>query len=58
MSGDHSMLGPGVHETEALTAFENGDIEAAKVRAQLAQAAALNRLASVLQQAAAPKYDL
>jgi hypothetical protein len=58
MSGDYSTLGPGVHETEALTALENGDVETAKVRARLAEAAAVNRLASILQQAAAPKYDL
>lgn len=58
MSGDNSMLGPGVHEDEAVQALEGGDIETAKVRAALAQAAAMNRLAAVLQQAAAPKYDL
>lgn len=58
MSNDYSMLGPGVHEAEALQALENGDIETAKVRARLAEAAATNRLAAVLQQAAAPKYDL
>jgi hypothetical protein len=64
---DDTMLGPGVHETEALAALENGDVETAKVRAQLAEAAAMNRLAeaigsnriaSAIQQAAAPKYDL
>jgi hypothetical protein len=48
----------GVHETEALQALENGDADTAQVRAALAQVAAVNRLPSVLQHAAAPKYDL
>lgn len=55
---DYTMLAPGVHEAEALTALENGDIETAKVRAQLAEAAAVNHLASILQKAAEPKFDL
>jgi hypothetical protein len=40
------MHGPGLHEDEALNALGAGDTETAQIRATLAVAAAINRLAA------------
>lgn len=42
---DDSMIGPGMHETTALRALDDGNVSEASVRATLALAAAVNRLA-------------